>query len=125
VAAANAAYRCPSRPQHPGANVERQATETVVAKLGMELSYFPYTAPTLPAREFGELDAVFRGIVRDRCDAMVVFPDAAMYEVCDRIAQFAIEAKLPSVSGWPSFAERGLLLTSGCTRTLSIPRRLR
>jgi len=102
-----------ARPQHPGADLERQATETVVVKLGMDLSYFPYTAPSLPARGFGELDAVFRGVIHDRCDAMVVFPDAAMYEVCDRIAKFAIDAKLPSVSGWSPFAEKGLLLTYG------------
>ena len=103
-----------ARPQHPGDHLERQATEAVVGKLGMELSYFPYASPSwLPARDFGELDTVFRAIVQDRCDAMVVFPDSAMYEVSGRIARFATEAKLPSVSGWSSFAENGLLLTYG------------
>jgi putative ABC transport system substrate-binding protein len=102
-----------ARPQHPGDHLERQATEVVVAKLGMQLSYFPYTAPSLPARDFGELDAAFRAIVQDRCDALVVFPDSAMYEISDRIAKFAIEAKLPSVSGWTPFAHKGLLMTYG------------
>jgi putative ABC transport system substrate-binding protein len=36
-----------------------------------------------------------------------------MYEICDRIARFAVEAKLPSVSGRSSFANRGLLMTYG------------
>ena len=102
-----------ARPQHPGDHLERQATEVVVAKLGMQLSYFPYTAPSLPARDFGELDTAFRAIVQDRCDALVVFPNSAMYEISDRIAKFAIEAKLPSVSGWTPFAHKGLLMTYG------------
>ena len=36
-----------------------------------------------------------------------------MYEISDRIARFALEAKLPSVSGWSSFANKGLLMTYG------------
>jgi hypothetical protein len=31
-----------------------------------------------------------------------------MYEIGERIARFALEAKLPSVSGWSSFANKGL-----------------
>jgi putative tryptophan/tyrosine transport system substrate-binding protein len=103
-----------ARPQHPGEHLERQASEVVVRKLGIELSYFPYNSTSyLPARELGELDAAFRSIIQDRCDALVVFPDSVMFEVSDRIAKFATEAKLPSVSGWSPFAENGLLLTYG------------
>jgi putative tryptophan/tyrosine transport system substrate-binding protein len=103
-----------ARPQHPGEPRERQASEAVVGKLGIELSYFPYaSASFLPAREFSELDKMFRAIVESRCDALVVFPDSAMFEVSGRIAQFAYEAKLPSVSGWSRFADNGLLLTYG------------
>ena len=36
-----------------------------------------------------------------------------MFAVSDRIAGFASGAKLPSVSGWGSFARNGLLLTFG------------
>ena len=67
----------------------------------------------LPARDFEELDATFRAIVQDRCDALVVFPDSVMYEASARIAKFASEAKLPSVSGWSPFAANGLLMTYG------------
>jgi putative ABC transport system substrate-binding protein len=103
-----------ARPQHPGAHLERQATEAVVGKLGIELSYFPYQSQSfLPARDLGDLETAFRAIVQDRCDALVVFPDSAMYEISDRIARFASEAKLPSVSGWSSFAQKGLLMTYG------------
>jgi len=103
-----------ARPQHPGEHLERQASEAVVRKLGIELSYFPYQSQSfLPARDLGELETAFRAIVQDRCDALVVFPDSAMYEVSDRVARFALEAKLPSVSGWSPFAQKGLLMTYG------------
>lgn len=102
-----------ARPQHPGVHLERQATEAVVKKLGIESSYFPYESPSLPARDLSDLENVFQAIVRDRCDALVVFPDSAMYEIIERLAQLAMEAKLPSVSGWAPFAQKGLLMTYG------------
>jgi len=95
-----------ARPQHPGEHRERQATQEVIDKLNMLLSYFPTT-------DLIEMDEIFRAILRARCDALVVFPDAAMFAVSDRIARFASQARLPSVSGWGSFARNGLLLTYG------------
>jgi putative tryptophan/tyrosine transport system substrate-binding protein len=95
-----------ARPQHPGEHRERQATQEVVDKLNMQLSYFP--TPDLT-----EMDGIFRAVLQARCDALVVFPDAAMFAVSDQIARFASEARLPSVSGWGSFARNGLLLTYG------------
>ena len=103
-----------ARPQHPGEHLERQASEAAAGKLGIELSYFPYYPQSfLPARDLSELETAFRAIVQDHCDALVVFPDSVMYEVTERIARFAVEAKLPSVSGWSSFANKGLLMTYG------------
>src|SRR6266516_4261159 len=103
-----------ARPQHPGEHLERKASEEAASKLGLELSYFPYaTRSFLPARDLSDLETAFRAIVQDRCDALVVFPDSAMYEISERIARFALEAKLPSVSGWSSFANKGLLVTYG------------
>jgi putative ABC transport system substrate-binding protein len=63
--------------------------------------------------EQGDLQTIFRKIVADRCDALVVFPDSVMYEVSERVAGFARDAKLPSVSGWYPFAQKGLLMTYG------------
>jgi putative ABC transport system substrate-binding protein len=95
-----------ARPQHPGEHRERQATQEVIDKLNMLLSYFP-------TRDLTKMDEVFRAVLEARCDALVVFPDAAMFAVSDQIARFASEARLPSVSGWGSFARNGLLLTYG------------
>jgi putative ABC transport system substrate-binding protein len=103
-----------ARPQHPGEHLERKASEEAAAKLGIELSYFPYSSRSvLPTRDLGELETVFHSIAQDRCDALVVFPDSAMYEIGDHVARLALEAKLPSVSGWSSFANKGLLMTYG------------
>jgi putative ABC transport system substrate-binding protein len=102
-----------ARPQHPGDHLERQASEEIGRKLGIEVSYFPYQAPSLPARDLSELEQVFREIVRDGCDALVVFPDSAMYEVSEHIAKLSANARLPSVSGWAPFAHSGLLMTYG------------
>ena len=102
-----------ARPQHPGDHLERQASEAVARNLGLDFSYVAYQAPSLPARDLNELDQAFEMIVRNRCDALVVFPDSAMYEICDRVAKLAIEANLPTVSGWTPFAHAGLLMTYG------------
>jgi hypothetical protein len=41
-----------ARPQHPGEHLERKASEEVVAKLGIELSYFPYTSRSFLPRAY-------------------------------------------------------------------------
>jgi ABC-type uncharacterized transport system substrate-binding protein len=103
-----------ARPQHPGEHLERKASEEAAAKLGIELSYFAYSSRSvLPTRDLGELETAFHAIAQHRCDALVVFPDSAMYEIGDHIARLALEAKLPSVSGWSSFANKGLLMSYG------------
>jgi len=102
-----------ARPQHPGDHLERHASEAIARKLGIEFSYFPYQAPSLPARDFNELQETFRSVVGNGCDALVVFPDSAMYEISDRLAKLSIEARLPTVSGWTPFARAGLLMTYG------------
>jgi putative tryptophan/tyrosine transport system substrate-binding protein len=95
-----------AQPQHPGEQRERQASEEAVAKLGLSLSYYPIAGIV-------ELDNALAAIQRDACDALVVFPDSTMLRASERIARFAIAAKLPSVSGWAPFAASGLLLTYG------------
>jgi ABC-type uncharacterized transport system substrate-binding protein len=95
-----------ARPQHPGEHRERQATQDVVDKLNMRLSYFP-------TPDLNEMNAIFHAVLQARCDALVVFPDAAMFAVSHQIARFAAQSGLPSVSGWGSFARNGLLLTYG------------
>ena len=56
-----------ARPQHVGEDIERRATEEVVKKLGMELSYFPFLTRSFlpgapPPVDQGDLDKIFRAI---------------------------------------------------------------
>jgi putative ABC transport system substrate-binding protein len=95
-----------ARPQHPGEHRERAASEEAAQKLGIAVAYFPI-------REVVEIDKAFLAIRQERCDAVVVFPDYIMFVNREQISRLALEAKLPAVSGWPSFAESGLLLNYG------------
>jgi putative ABC transport system substrate-binding protein len=95
-----------ARPQHPGEHLERAASEEAAQKVGVAVAYFP-------VRNMDQIDQVFPAIRQDRCDAIVVFPDYFMFVSRDRISRLALEARLPAISGWPSFAESGLLLNYG------------
>lgn len=95
-----------ARPQHPGEHRERAASEEAAQKLGITVAYFPI-------REVAEIDKAFAAMRQERCDAVVIFPDYTLFLNRDRLARLAIEAKLPAISGWASFAESGLLLNYG------------
>ena len=95
-----------ARPEHPGEHRERTAAEEVVGKLGMALAYVPIQAAT-------GLDGALQEIARQNCDALIAFPDAVMLANSGRIAKFAAEAKIATVSSWGSFADNGFLLSYG------------
>ncbi|MEP6657745.1 MAG: ABC transporter substrate-binding protein [Betaproteobacteria bacterium] len=95
-----------ARPEHAGEHRERAVSEEVVAKLGMTMAY-------VPIQEANELDYAFQTITSQNCDALVTFPDGVMVANSGRIAKFAVSTKLPTVSGWASFADNGFLLTYG------------
>lgn len=95
-----------ARPEHPGEHRERAASEEAARKLGLTLVYAPI------ARGAG-FEEAFRTIAQERCDSLVVFPDAPMTAISGRIAQFAVERRLAAISAWAAFAENGLLLTYG------------
>jgi putative ABC transport system substrate-binding protein len=77
-----------------------------VQKLGITVAY-------LPIREVAEIDKAFPAMQQERCDAVVIFPDYTLFLNRERLARLAIEARLPAISGWASFAESGLLLNYG------------
>jgi putative ABC transport system substrate-binding protein len=95
-----------ARPEHPGEHRERAATEEVAGKLGLTLVYVPILAAT-------GLDGALQAIARQNCDALIAFPDAVMLANRGRIAKFAAEAKIATVSGWGQFADSGFLLSYG------------
>jgi putative ABC transport system substrate-binding protein len=95
-----------ARPQHPGEPEERRASEAAAQKLGLAVSYFPIF-------DAKEIEQAFAAMRDAGCDALVVFPDFTMYKNREHISQLAAAARLPAVSGWPSFADSGLLFNYG------------
>jgi putative tryptophan/tyrosine transport system substrate-binding protein len=95
-----------ANPQHPGEQGELRASQAAAGKLGLKLSYFQIRDPA-------QVDEALTGIVKARCEAIDVFPDAVTMRVRDRIAGFALRHRIPTVSGWARFAESGNLLSYG------------
>ena len=95
-----------ANPQHPGEQSELRASQSAAKQLGLRLEYFE-----LPVS--AKLEEMLPAIAKSRSDAMVVFPDAYMMRLGQRIAGFAIKNRTPAISGWAQFAEDGNLMTYG------------
>ena len=95
-----------ANPQHPGDQAERRASEDAAKALGLELQYFE-------SRNIGEIEPALKAIAASGSQAAVFFPFATIMSRRQRIAQWAIEQRIPSVSGWAQFADGGNLLSYG------------
>jgi putative ABC transport system substrate-binding protein len=95
-----------ANPGHAGEQAELQVSQTSAKALGLALEYFP-------VRNAVELEAALAEIVKSRCDAIVVFPDAGTMTYSGRIALFTAKTRIPAMSGWAPFAEQGNLITYG------------
>jgi putative ABC transport system substrate-binding protein len=93
-------------PQHAGEQSELRASQAAAKALGLTIEYFP-------ARPAQELLDTLPAIVKSRSEAIVMFPDAGMLRYSEPIAAFAIKNRIPAVSGWAEFAEKGNLMTYG------------
>ena len=95
-----------ANPQHPGEQRELQGAQAAAAKLGLTLRYFP-------ARTEAELDAALAEIARRRIEAVVVLSDGFALGYAERFAAFSVQNRIPVVTGWAQFAQRGNLITYG------------
>lgn len=93
-------------PQHAGEPNEREAATTTARKLGIDHVFVPVST-----RE--ELDGAFDRIVRERCEALLVFADGVTVNFADRFAAFSRAHHVPAISGWAVFAEQGNLMSYG------------
>lgn len=93
-------------PNHPGVHRERDASIAAAKKLGVSVAY--YAVKDQPELEAGLAAAVAAGT-----DGLVLFPDGVTNAGKERIAAFALQHKLPTVSGWDIYATAGGLLTYG------------
>jgi putative ABC transport system substrate-binding protein len=64
-------------------------------------------------RSSDDFNEAFRGIAKERAQAVIAFPDALIMAHRKEIAEFSATNRIPSVSGWSEFAEAGGLMTYG------------
>lgn len=93
-------------PGHPGEHLERKVADAVAAKAGLRTLYFP-------VRSDDELERAFAAIASANVDAIVALADAFTSSSADRIAAFSRRQRIPAVSGWAVFAERGNVMSYG------------
>ena len=99
-----------TNPIHPGEKLEVAESQRVAAALGMRLNYLQVRTPA-------EFDAAFQTMREVRTEAIVAVPDNLIMLARDRLAQFALEQKIPVISGWGEFAHSGGLMTYGPNST--------
>ncbi|MEO8133419.1 MAG: ABC transporter substrate-binding protein [Betaproteobacteria bacterium] len=93
-------------PPHAGELLELEAARTSATKLGLLHQYYG-------ANTVAELDAAFEAIALWKADAILAFAGTVAALHADRFAAFAIRNRIPTVSAWADFAERGNLMTYG------------
>jgi ABC-type uncharacterized transport system substrate-binding protein len=99
-----------TNPIHPGEKLEVAESQRVAAALDMRLNYLQVRTPA-------EFDAAFQTMREVRTEAIVAVPDNLIMLARDRLAQFAMEQKIPVISGWGEFAHSGGLMTYGPNST--------
>lgn len=93
-------------PVHPGVDQEVAASQAAAGRLGVDLIW-------RPTRSVNDVASVLAALKNDRPDAIVVLPDSVMLESRDQVAGFAIDHRIPTISGWSMFARSNGLLTYG------------
>lgn len=95
-----------ARPEHPGAQNELRASQAAAKSLGLAMDYHPLRSDV----DFGNALAA---LPKSGSEAIVVFPDAFTMRYSERFAAFAAASRIPAISGWAQFAERGNLMSYG------------
>ena len=93
-------------PLHAGEQRELDAVNRGAASLGLTTAYYPVTTAV-------EIEAAFENLQRQRSDAILAFADALIMGYAEKIATLAVRTRIPAVSGWAIFAEKGNLMTYG------------
>ena len=93
-------------PGHPGQQREWENTQLAAQALGVSVALFEVT-------NSDDVENALQAITADLPDALLAFPDSITLAHRERMAEFAIENRLPSVFGWKQYAEAGGLLSYG------------
>jgi len=91
---------------HPGEQSELKETQAAAQSLKVSVQYLSVTTPA-------DFDKAFDAIRKDRARGMLTFPDAFTLSHGDKLADFALKTRLPSMSGWKEYVEAGGLMSYG------------
>lgn len=91
---------------HPGERTEWHAWEDAGRALDVSLQLFELKSPA-------DLDTALAAIANGNTDAIHAFPDGVTEATRVRIADFALQHRLPSVFGWKAYVEGGGLMSYG------------
>jgi len=95
-----------ANPEHGGQPLELKAAQEAAARLGLSYRYFPVWSES-------NLEQALADIARGRDEAILAFADGFTMSFAERIAAFSVTNKIPAVSGWALFAQRGNLMSYG------------
>jgi len=95
-----------ANPQHAGEQSELRASQAAAKSLGLAVDYHQ-------VRNEGEIDDALAAMLKSRSEAMDMFPDGLLLRYSGKIAAFAEKNRIPAISGWAEFAERGNLMAYG------------
>jgi ABC-type uncharacterized transport system substrate-binding protein len=95
-----------ARPEHAGEQGELRTSQAAANSMGLSVAYFPIKSAQ-------ELELALAAIPESRSEAIVAFPDAIMMRFGEAIAAFSVKNRIPAISGWAQFAERGNVMTYG------------
>jgi putative tryptophan/tyrosine transport system substrate-binding protein len=93
-------------PPHPGELLELETARDALDRLKIAHRYYGVHA-------LAELETAFDAIARWQADAVFVFGGTVALNFPERIAAFAERQRIPAVSAWRSFAERGNVMSYG------------
>jgi len=91
---------------HPGEKDEFNETQAVARVLKTRLQYLPVSTSE-------DLDIAFQTMIKERPQAILTFPDALTLAHREKLAEFAIKRKVPSMFGWKEYVEVGGLMSYG------------
>lgn len=95
-----------ANPSHPGERAEYRESAKAAEQLGVEVHYHQVRVPA-------DFEKAFQSVLRERAEAIDLFPDGLVIRQAKLIAEFSLREKKPAISGWGIFARQGNLLSYG------------
>jgi putative ABC transport system substrate-binding protein len=91
---------------HPGEKSEFNETQAAAQLLKAKLQY-------LPVSSSDDLESAFKFMIKEPPQAVLTFPDALTLSHREKLAEFAVKRKLPSMFGWKEYVMAGGLMSYG------------